>query len=75
MERVRVRHADGSLLSNLSREHLAWRDAGAGLWGAALLLHAGREEEADRRAAESLSSLPEELRKVIAGGTSDRPPR
>jgi spermidine synthase len=75
MERVRARPADGSPLSNLSPEHLAWRDAGAALWGAALLLHAGREEEADRRAAESLSSLPEELRKVIAGGTPDRPPR
>jgi spermidine synthase len=72
MERIRARPVGGSPLANLGREHLAWRDAGAGLWGAALLLQAGREEEANRRAAESLSSLPSELREVIAGGTSGR---
>ena len=70
MERVRARPTDGSPLSNLSPEHLAWRDAGAGLWRASLLLQAGREGEANERAAASLSSLPEELQKVIAGGTS-----
>ena len=43
--------------------------------GAALLLQAGREAEANERAEESLSSLSKELRKVIAGGTSAHPPR
>jgi spermidine synthase len=74
-ERVRTLPLNGSPLSALSPEHLAWRDAGAGLWGASLLLQEGREEEANRRAAESLSSLPEELQSVIADRAFDRTPR
>jgi len=75
MERVRARAVSGSPLSNMGPEHLAWRDAGAGLWRASLLLQAGNEDEANRRAAESLSLLPGELRKVIDEGAPAPHPR
>jgi spermidine synthase len=60
--------SDDSPLKTLSPEHLKWRAAGATLWEASLLLNAGREEEANRRAAEGLALLPDELRDVFAGG-------
>jgi spermidine synthase len=72
MEKVRARPIHDSPLKNLSPEHLEWRAAGASLWEASLLLHAGREEEANRRAAQGLALLPDELREVFTGATSLR---
>jgi spermidine synthase len=72
MEKVRAHPIHDSPLKNLSPEHLDWRAAGATLWEASLLLHAGREEEANRRAAEGMTLLPGELRDVFTGATPRR---
>jgi spermidine synthase len=72
MERVRAHPISDSPLKNLNPEHLKWRDAGAILWEASMLLNTGREEEANGRAAQGLSLLPHELRGVIAGETTQR---
>jgi hypothetical protein len=67
MEKVRAAPLNDSPLMNLSPEHLRWRDSGAILWEASLLLSQGRESQADARAAESLALLPPELRDLIGG--------
>ncbi|HEX8634166.1 MAG TPA: fused MFS/spermidine synthase [Pyrinomonadaceae bacterium] len=72
MERVRAHPVNNSPLARLSPEQLTWRDSGAILWEASMLLSAGREEEANRRAAQALSSLPNELQAVIRGETSPK---
>jgi spermidine synthase len=69
MEKVRAAPLNNSPLMNLSPEHLRWRDSGAILWEASLLLSQGRESQADARAAESLAMLPPELRDLIGGAT------
>ena len=72
MEKVRAHPIHDSPLKNLSPEHLDWRAAGATLWEASLLLNAGHEEEANRRAAEGMTLLPGELRDVFTGATPRR---
>lgn len=72
MEKVRARPVAGSPLERLSPEHLKWRQSGAILWEASMLLSAGREDEANARAAEALASVPEGLRGVIAGPSPER---
>jgi spermidine synthase len=72
MEKVRARPTQGSPLSTLSPEHLEWRAAGAALWDASLLMRAGYEEEANRRAAKALASLPTDLQDVFAGAADGR---
>lgn len=67
MERTRAGGLAGSVLTNLTPDHLRWRDAGQRLWQASLLLHQGSEEEANRRAAEAIASFPEDLRTAING--------
>ena len=68
LDRVRDAPLKGSVLENLDSTRSRWRDSGAGLWQAALLLDQGHEEEANRQAARSVSSLPFELQAVISGG-------
>jgi Flp pilus assembly protein TadD len=46
---------------------LRWREGGAILWQAAMLLHQGREDEANRRAEEAFALFPDELRIAING--------
>jgi hypothetical protein len=70
MEKVRTHPVHDSPLKNLSPEHLNWRAAGATLWEASLLLHAEREEEANRRATKGLALLPDELRDMFTGAAS-----
>lgn len=72
MERVRARPLSGSPLEHLSPEQLKCRESGAILWEASMLLNAGREEEANERAAKALTLLPDELRAVIRGESSQR---
>lgn len=72
MERVRAHPVNDSPLARLSPEQLKWRDGGAMLWEASMLLNAGREREANERAAQALALLPNELQAVIRGETSDR---
>lgn len=72
MEKVRANPTGDSPLKNLPPEHLKWREAGAILWEASMLLDAGQEEKANKRAEQGLALLPVELRGVIAGGTSQR---
>jgi hypothetical protein len=72
MEKIRANDINGSPLRTLSPEQLRWRQSGGILWEASMLLHAGKEEEANKRAAEGLTFLPAELRRVIAGGTSQK---
>ncbi len=68
LDRVRDAPLKGSVLENLDYTRSRWRDSGAGLWQAALLLDQGHEEEANKQAARSISSLPFELQAVISGG-------
>jgi spermidine synthase len=70
MEKVRAAPINNSPLMHLSPDHLRWRDSGAILWEASLLLNQGRESQADARAAESLALLPTELRDIIGGATT-----
>lgn len=67
MERTRQAPLEGSVLSQLDEAHQRWREAGAMLWQASMLLHQGHEEEANRRAAEGIAMLPPELRSVLGG--------
>lgn len=67
MERIRQAPWSDSALARLDGDHQRWCRAGAMLWYASLVLHQGRQTEANQRAAESLALLPDELRRVING--------
>ena len=67
MEKVRAAPVDNSPLKNLTPEHLRFRESGAILWEASLLLNRGRDAQADALAADALAALPPELRDIIGG--------
>ncbi|HVF43992.1 MAG TPA: fused MFS/spermidine synthase [Pyrinomonadaceae bacterium] len=67
MEKVRAAPLGDSPLRNLTPEHQRFREAGAILWEASLLLSQGREAQADALAADALAALPAELRDIIGG--------
>lgn len=67
MEQVRAAPVNNSPLQNLTPEHQRFRESGAILWEASLLLTQGREAQADALAADALAALPPELRDIIGG--------
>lgn len=66
-DEVRAAPITGGALANLGTLPLYWRDGGAAIWEASLLITEGRDEEGNHRAMEGLEMMPTELQKAITG--------
>ena len=67
LEKIRTAPLSGSMLSSLPEDRLRWRDGGAMLWHASVLLHQGREAAANELAGQAFELFPEELRMALNG--------